>query len=973
MKIIGPVPATWRILIRGGIFKFYLLVGLGIASAMGSLAALHPLELRTEWLVNPEGIDAQRPRLSWRVESEGRGRRQTAYRILVASREQMLKEERGDVWDSGKVSSDETIHRVYNGPALKSGQRCYWKVKVWDQADQVSAWSQTARWSMGLLEPADWKGQWISFRDESPLHTSRQTLYLPPARHYRKTFEAGKAIRRATIYASALGLYELHLNGQRIGDAFFEPGWADYAQRAHYRAHDVTDLLKPGANAVGAILAEGWYSGYVGYGVLVGYGPNQSGRYFYGKTPAWLAQLEIEYADGSRQTIATDPTWQVSGDGPIREADLIMGESFDARSDQKDWCRPGGAGAWSWQPAIRAEENGNPKAIFSDNQGDRQVELGFRPPLRLQFYAAPPIRVTQELKTRRLTEPKEKIYVFDLGQNFAGTIRLKVKGPAGARVQLRYGEMLHQDGRLMTENLRRARATDFYILRGDPEGETWIPRFTYHGFQYVEVTGLPDKPDPEAITGLVLHNDTPMAGRFECSDEVMNQFWKNTQWTQRANFVEVPTDCPQRDERLGWMGDAQAYIRTASFNADVAAFFTKWLDDVEEAQRGFGAYPDYCPYPMGHGAPGKTFGTAWTDAGIICPWTVWKVYGDTRLLERHWDSMTRFMQWRQASTSPEGLGVSIGNTWGDWLNVNEPTPIEYIDTCYHARVCRLMEEMALALGRPVEARNYARRFEATKSAFNLAYVNADGSLKVDTQTAYALAIAFRLLPDALLKKSAARLAEKIKAAGDRMTTGFLGTGQILPALSAAGYHELAVRLFQSRQFPSWGYEVINGANTVWERWDSYTREHGFEGRNGNQNASMNSFSHYAFGSVMEWAFRELAGIDTADAGYKHILLKPNIPVGTDQSQVPVIHWVKAEYASVRGPIEVAWKRSEGKTRVNVRIPANTAATLLLPTRTLGHITEGGSPLSEVNGVKRAGIEGDRAVLQLESGRYEFGF
>ena len=950
-------------------------------------AELQPVALRTEYLVNPEGLDERAPRLTWRLESQLRGQRQTAYRILAASTEQKLASDDGDLWDTGKVASNQSVNVVYAGkapgwfPAV-----CFWKVRVWDKDGTESVWSAPALWSLGLQSREfDWTSSysaprpgalndewhWISFRDTTPLHKDRGTLFLPPARHYRKEFTAGKPVKRAMLFASALGVSDFFLNGQRVSDAWFEPGWSDYHQRAYYRAHDVTRLVREGTNCLGAVVADGWYAGYVGYGLLVGYGPNKTGRYFYGKTPALLAQLRIEYADGTQARFETDTTWQVSGDGPFREADFIMGESFDARRDRPDWCRPGGASDWKWEPAILARENGSTKAGGADNCGDREVELSFQLPKRLQAYPAPPIRVTGELKAQRITEPKPGIYIFDLGQNFAGGIRLKVKGPSGARVQIRYGEMLHPDGRLMTENLRKARATDYYVLRGDADGETWSPRFTYHGFQFVELTGLAEKPALEAVTGLVVQSDTPLAGSFECSDDVLTRFWKNTTWTQRANFIEVPTDCPQRDERLGWMGDAQAYIRTASYNADVAAFFTKWLDDVEEAQRSFGAYPDYCPYPMGHGARGKTFGTAWTDAGIICPWTIWRVYGDTRVLERHWDSMSRFMEWRAATSGSDGLGVSIGNTWGDWLNVGESTPIEFVDACYHALDCKLMAEMAAALGRKLEAGNYRNRFDTIRAAFNKAYVTNGAALTVDSQTAYVLALWIGLLPEKSAAKSAAILAEKIARNDYRMTTGFLGTKPILPALTGAGQHDLAVRLFQSRKFPSWGYEVSNGASSVWERWDSFTKEHGFDGQNGKQNASMNSFSHYAFGAVIEWAFRDLAGIDTDGPGFKRILLRPGPPAPGSNPDVQPIDWVKAEYDSIHGRIVSQWKRGTGRFELNVTIPANTTATVFLPASNQAGITEGGRGLAGIEGVKFLRMEGDRAVLEIESGSYRF--
>jgi alpha-L-rhamnosidase len=789
---------------------------------------------------------------------------------------------------------------------------------------------------------------------------------LPPARYYRKEFRAAKRIERAVVYASALGLYELCLNGQRVSDAFFLPGWSDYRRRVYYNTFDVTPLVRAGENCIGAVVADGWYAGYLGYGLLVGYGPNQVGRYFYGKTPAWLAQLEIEYSDGSRLVVSTDPSWKVTGQGPIREADLLMGETWDARRDMPDWCRPG-FDARTWETAIRAEANGSTRAVYSDTLGDREVELGFQKPLRLQAYPGPPIRITQELPARNITEPAPGVFIFDLGQNFAGIIRLKVKGPAGTKVQIRHGEMLHPDGRLMTENLRRARATDYYILRGDPQGETWSPRFTYHGFQYVELSGLPVRPELDAVTGLVLHSDTPLTGTFACSDPVLTRFWRNTQWTQRANFIELPTDCPQRDERFGWMGDAQVYVRAASYNADVSAFFTKWLDDVEEAQREFGAYPDYCPYPMAHGSPRKTFGTAWTDAGIICPWTVWMVYGDTRIIERHWESMRRFMDFRAATTTPDGLGVSIGNPWGDWLNQGETTPVEFIDTCYNAYDCRLMAEMAQAVGRHREAENYRKRSSDIKAAFAQAYLQPEGTLRVDTQTAYVLALAFQLVPPDRLKPAANRLAAKIAANGYRMATGFLGTKSILPVLSTHGHHDLAVRLFQSRQFPSWAYEVVNGATSVWERWDSFTKEDGF----GRHNAAMNSFSHYSFGAVTEWMFRDLAGIDTDGPGFQHLLIRPRPSAANRNPAAPPLDWVQAEYDSIRGKIVSQWRRDGQRLALALQIPANTKATVFLPSDTPGTMTESGVPVAEATGVTFLGIDKGSTVLTVESGRYLF--
>ena len=942
------------------------------ALSMSAWAAdpLTPAQLRVEWLSNPRTVDTEKPRLSWRVESVARGQKQTAYRVLVASSAGALAKDQGDLWDSGKVLNAETLGIEYAGKPLVSGQEACWKLKVWDKDGQESGWSEMACWSAGLLAPGDWQAGWISFHDTTPLHKDRGSLFLPPAHNYRKSFQAAKPVKRATLYGSALGLAEFHLNGQPVDDHYFEPGWSDYRQRAYYRSHDVTALLHEGPNTLGAVVADGWYSGYVGYALLVGYGPNKAGRYLYGKTPALRAQLVVEYTDGSREVVGTDATWQVSEDGPIREADLIMGEAFDARRAAPDWCAPQPQDPWKWEPAVPATENGPLKVTFHDATGDREEDIGFQPPARMQGYSGPPVRVTQELPARRITEPAPGVYLFDLGQNFAGNVRLKLHGAAGTKIQLRYGEMLRGDGSLMTENLRKARATDFYTFRGDTAGETWTPRFTYHGFQFVEITGLTAKPDLDAITGLVLQSDTPATSRFACADPVMTKFWQNTTWTQRANFVEIPTDCPQRDERLGWMGDAQVYIRTATYNADVAAFFTKWLDDVQESQRGTGAYPDYAPYPMAHGEPGATNGTAWTDAGVICPWTIYHVYGDKRVIERHWASLNRFMDWR-LQADPELKGVAVGNPWGDWLNVNETTPIPFIDAVYHALSCKLMAEMAAAIGQEDDAKKYRERFDTIRDHFQQNYVRADGTMGVDTQSAYVLALWVGLVPDALVKKAGDVLAGKIKKNGFRMATGFLGTKALLPVLTQTGHDELAVRLFQSRQFPSWGYEVAQGASTVWERWDSFTKEHGFNGENGKQNSAMNSFSHYSFGAVAEWMFRDLVGIDTEGAGFGRIVIRPRLSGGSPGPGVPALDWVEGEYDHARGKIAVASRRDAGQFKLNITVPANTMATVYVPAKDAAGITESGRALAAGGDVKFLRMEGDRAVCEVGSGQYQF--
>ncbi len=916
--------------------------------------------LRCEYLDNPLGIDTVKPRLSWMLDSDVRGESQTGYQILVASNRKLLAAGQGDLWDTKKVASDDTVNVEYAGKRLESRAACFWKVRVWDREGKVSAWSDVACWTLGLLNPVDWEATWISFKDDRKLAISAKQVEVHPARHYRKGFTSKKKVSKAMVYASALGIYELRINGEVVTDQLFTPGWSDYKRRVYYNTYDVTAMVQSGANVMAATVADGWYSGYLGYGLLVGYGPNKCGRYIYGTTPALLVQLEVTYTDGSSEMILTDGTWKTAT-GAITGTDMLMGEDYDARLELGAWDRTGFDDD-TWTKAIPAKDNPRRKAVFHDKGGQRDVDLGFAKPPKMQAYPSVPVRTTQALKAVKLTEHTKGVWIFDLGQNFSGVVRLKVRGPAGTRVQLRYGEMLHLDGRLMTENLRRAKATDSYILRGNGDYESWTPKFTYHGFQFVEVTGLTETPTLETLTGIVRHSDTPMVSRFECSDPMVNQLFSNVTWTQRANFFELPTDCPQRDERFGWTGDAQIYVRTATLNADVAAFFTKWLCELEESQLPNGAYPDYAPYPMMHGKPKQGFGTAWMDAGVICPFTIYHAYGDLRVIRKHYASMKRFIEFRQ-SNSPDFLGVTVGNTWGDWLSVEEKTPIDYIDTVYFAYSVDLMSRMAAAISEEADAETYRGLFDRIKIAFQGKYVNADGTLKVATQTAYALALKVGLVSEDLQSACAARLAHMIQKNDGCMRTGFLGTQPLLPALSDNGQNDLAVALLQNRKFPSWGYEVENGATSIWERWNSFTRGEGFA------SVSMNSFSHYSFGAVCEWMFRYLAGIDTVGPGYREIVIAPHPPVSNPDHEP--INWVKAQYRSVRGLIRSEWARKGQRFELTVTVPPNVTATVKVPVQAGQTVTVDGKSATSLSEVEAAGITKGRENFRIGAGTYRF--
>ena len=885
-------------------------------------------ELRTEYHDNPKGIDVIQPRFSWVLTGKGRNRLQTAYQLLVATSPELLVKNNGDAWDSGKVISNSTNQIEYNGKDLQSGKTYYWKVKVWDESGTESTWSETAHWSMGLLKFSNWKGLFISHDVGYDKTDKYDSLYLPPARYLRKSFITSKKITKAIAYTTALGLYELRLNGNKVGDDYFSPGWTDYNKRLYYQTYDITDEIKQGENVIGAVIADGWYSGYIGYGLLVRL---DKVREYYGVNPSFMGQIHLEYEDGTTEIIATDTSWK-SSEGAIREADILMGEKYDARMENSGWDAPG-YNDNSWKaPKVYTYPNG-----------------------KLEVHPGNLVKNTERIRPRKITEPVPGTYVFDLGKNIAGIAELKVKGPAGTRVQLRFGEILKGDGNIQTENLRLARATDTYILKGEGE-EIWQPKFTYHGFQYVEVTGFPGKPTFDAITGLVLSSIETNASTFSTSNAMNNQLYENIKTTQSANFFDIPTDCPQRDERLGWLGDAQTYMRSATYNADVSSFMTKFLVDLDDAQRWYGAYPNFAPFP--YSRPDQ-YSPAWMDAGIIIPYNMYKVYNDTRILEYMYEGMEKFMQF-QADASTDFIRPGGGNNWGDWLSVNENTSYDFVGASFYGYDAKLMAEMADVLGKREDAVKYRTLFDNIKKAFAKKYILDNGFTTEDTQTTYALALYFDLFPENLAQKGAARLAEKIEKNGYKFSSGFLGTKHVMLALSKYGYNDLAYTLFKQTEYPSWGYSVENGSTSIWERWNSYTKD---DEENSDLNAKMNSFSHYAFGSVAEWMFQHAVGIDTEDAGYRNIIIKPAI--NKDMG------FMKGSYKSINGTISSAWNWKGNKLVLNIDIPVNTLAKVHIPTENVLNINEGNQKISKISTIKVLKSEQNETILEIGSGSYIF--
>jgi alpha-L-rhamnosidase len=829
--------------------------------------------------------------------------------------------------------SDRTTGVEYEGEALRSGSRCVWKVRVWDGAGNSSSFSGHAVFETGLLERSDWKGDWISLGEDPdedfdpPTGEEYDDLAngLAPSPYLRKEFSLEKPIRRARLYATARGVYELSINGARVGEDVLAPGWTDYDRRVQYQTYDVTALLADGPNALGAVLGDGWFSGFVGFD------PKHRGA-LYGSRPQLLAQLDVEYEDGSTESIATDDSWRCST-GPILFSDLLMGESYDARKEMSGWNEPGfDDSAWF---GIDAEEISDTNLVAQPDEG---------------------IKVTEDVEAKSVTEPESGVYVFDLGQNMVGWVRLRVEDEAGTEVTLRHAEALNPDGTIYTTNLRSARATDRYVLAGDGE-EVYEPRFTFHGFRYVEVTGYPGQPTLGAVTGRVVHSATPPTGSFECSSQMVNELQENILWGQRGNFLSVPTDCPQRDERLGWMGDAQVFVRTASLNMDVAAFFEKWMVDVEDAQSSEGAFPDVAPLLKGSGLIDLRWGApAWGDAGVIVPWTIYRTYDDTRIVERHYDAMARWMEYLYEANPDLIRKNRMGNNYGDWLSPKgDHTPKHLLATAYWAYDARLMAEMAEATGRPEDARKYGNLNERIKAAFNETYVSPDGKIEGDTQTCYLLALHMDLLPEELRSTAADHLVRSIERENWHLSTGFAGVGYLCPVLTEAGHTDVAYRLLNNETYPSWGYTIKNGATTIWERWDGWTDENGF------QSPNMNSFNHYSLGSVGEWLYRYVAGIDLGAPGYGSIVIRPRPGGGLTHA--------RGEYDSVRGRISSAWKIEDDRFVLEVAIPPNTTATVHVPSS--DDVSEGGRPVEEAESIDVLSAGAGETVLAVGSGHYEF--
>lgn len=930
--------------------------------------------LRTEYLKNPIGIDNQNPRLSWEYNSDTRGAKQTSYEITVCSDPFGAN----IVWNSGTVNSGQSVNINYSGPVLVASTRYYWKVSITNNSGDKINSTEIAFFETGLLGSGWGNAKWI--------RTTESATGIPM---FRKKINIQKDIKSAKIYSSALGIYDLFVNGNRVGNLDgngqmiydeFKPGWTDYRKKVFYTTYDITTLLKTGENALATIVAPGWWKGAISHDIY---------KNFFGNSYlSFIAKILINYTDGSSETIISDTNWIASTTSPVISADIYYGETYDARLES------------NWKLAEFDDSSWLSALINNTYTGLIQSFIGpaiqVMPELELNPVSSTIYQGTvnngQTFGTINIvnsfngfipfTLKKGQTVIFDLGQNMVGWVKFSVLGSAGVSTVVRFGEMLNDNGAssrgndgpggsIYTANYRTAKTTIKYTLKGNPDGESYKPSFTYSGFRYCEMTA-DDDIVVNSIKGEVVGSVTEGGSSFETSNNLVNKLYSNILWGQRGNFFSVVTDCPQRDERLGWTGDTQIST-TAAYNADVASFYNKWLGDLRDSQRSDGAYSDVAPY-IGWVT---SFGTgAWAEVAIITPWTIYVMYNDKKIISDNFEAMEKYMNYLKTKAGGGYLYNGGGILYGDWLS-SETTDKRYISVCYYAYAAILMSKMSKVLSNSagdfydLKQVEYNQLYNNIKTEFNVRYVNANGSLKQSTQTAYLFALKLGLLPNqAAIDNAVQFVRQSIINNGNKLKTGFLGTAILNQTLSEFGETDLPYTLLLQRNNPSWLYSIDQGATTVWERWDSYTLDKGFG------DVNMNSFNHYSFSAISEWMYRYMAGIEWDEnyPGYKHFTLQPNpdkraiLPDGQ-----PSIDWINASFNSYYGEIKCKWEReTNGKIFYSFKVPANTTATLYLPYDSESEYIYEGNVLAEnAEGVSFVKKESGKAIYVLESGNYTF--
>ena len=886
--------------------------------------------LRCEYLDNPRGIDVVRPRLSWKISEKGkpvRGLRQTAYRVLAASSAELLAQDKGDLWDCRR-QSDQSIHVVYGGKALTSRMRCYWKVKIWCNKGIASAWSKPARWSMGLLQPADWRGaRWICSEklDAAAMNPKGNRTRLP-ARYLRREFDVAKKVKRATAYVCGLGFFDLHINGRKVGDHIKDPGLTGYTKRAFYVTLDVGDYLAKGKNAIGAVLGNGRYFAPR----KISPGNVKSMGY-----PKLLMHVCIEYQDGATRDIVTGPDWKVTTDGPICGNNEFDGEEYDARMEMPGWDR----------------------AAFDDSKW-KNVELVKPPGGVLRAQMIEPMRIIEARKPVKITRPKDGMYIVDMGQAYYGSVRLKVSGPAGARVRMRSAYNLNPDGTLRIRDNRTALSADVYILKGKGK-EVWHPRFRGQGYRYVEVTGFPGVPKAENFEGLVIHTDFAATGGFSCSNPLVNRIYSNIRWTQRAYIRSLSME-PDRDERQGWLGTQAKDFESNAYNFHMAGLLTKWLGDIRLDQLADGHIPDVSPtyWKLYHK------GIVWPSNITILPEIQHDFYGDRRALTVNYDAMKKWMKFISRHLKPDST-VNY-NFYGDWCDAYSMgkkgkekghTPRPLISTAYYYNNCRITARVAGLLGKPADRKHFADLAAKIRQGFNKRFFDPKTNQYGNgTQTSYILPLAFGMVDPDKRDAVATKLVHDIMVTRKKhLSVGMVGMLYMMQVLTDIGHPEVAFAIVTQTTRPSWGYMIGKGATTVWERWDTDTKGPG-----------MNSEGLLILaGNLEAWFYQTLAGInnDPERPGFKHIVLRP-CPVGG-------LTYAKAWHESMYGRIVSGWKRDGDTFRWSVTVPPNTTATLHVPAKAASDVTESGRPAGKSDGVKFLRMANGRAVFSIDSGSYEF--
>jgi alpha-L-rhamnosidase len=870
--------------------------------------------LTTEHQNNPIGIDVRTPRFSWKIVSQQNDVMQTSYEIRVGEETSKIDVKK-NIWQSGKVQSDQSVLVPYAGPVLKSKKRYFWQVRTTDNKGNTSLWSEVKFFETGMLQPSDWKASWIE-----PDIASDSVGQ--PAPLLRREFNL-KVVKSARLYITAHGIYEAHINGTRVGNQYLTPGWTSYGKRLQYQVYDVTNLVRSGANATGVILGDGWYRGHLAW---------ENNKNIYGKKVGVLYQLEVTYANGDVEVITSDDKWK-SSTGPFVKNGIYYGENYDARLEKTGWTESG-------------YKDSDWKGVKVTNESKDNLIASYGPPVT-KHEVFKPVKI---FKT-----PKGET-VVDFGQNLVGWITLKVKGKAGDKVTIQHAEVLDKEKNFYITNLRAAQAEVVYTLKGSGD-EVYEPRLSFFGFRYVKVDGYPGTLTNESIKAVAVYSDMTPTGKFSSSHALVNQLQHNIQWGQKGNFVDVPTDCPQRDERLGWTGDAQVFARTAAYNMNVAHFFSKWLKDLSADQRADGAIPFVIPNVLGQNAMAST---GWADAGVIIPWNMYMAYGDKKILEDQYESMKAWVGFMEKS-SKNDLWNS-GFHFGDWLfyspgddrdGRSAVTDKYMIAQCFWANSTEILLNTAKLLGKTEDEKHYTEWLKRIKDAFAKEYMTPSGRLISGTQTAYVLALNFDMLPESLRDAAASRLAENVKSYNNHLTTGFLGTPYLCHVLTRFGYLDTAYDLLQQETYPSWLYPVKMGATTIWERWDGMKPDSTF------QTPSMNSFNHYAYGAIGDWMYRTISGLKETAPGYKQFTIAPQ-PGGKFTN-------AQAELNTPYGIASSSWNISNGIFQLDVVVPPNTTAEVILPKTGNEKITERQTNVLKSNSEK----SGNDTKVKLGSGSYHF--